>query len=161
MLLSASVLQCGCCCLGDSFITAHRTARRRLCFHFVCLSQGGRGGVPIPQCIAKPSHNVVPYPPPRPIPAPDTAPPYPPPITTCPRPRPAPCPPPHFFLNFFFLKFFLGFFLVLKFFFLNFFFFFEKGRGAGGTPLAVTQEDCLVSWAFMECGLLDFVIFGV
>ena len=51
----------------------------------------------------------------------------------------SPPPPPEFFLGIFFFWHFLG-----EIFFVNFFFSLKKAGGAGGMPLAVTQEDCLV-----------------
>ena len=74
--------------------------------------EGERGGVHIPQCIAKPSHNVVPYPPPLPMPpalypapcaplalypAPRPAPPLYPALRPLPCPPPPRTPPPQFF----------------------------------------------------------------
>ena len=78
---------------------------------------------------------------PRPAPAPYPAPhPVPPPHTPLPRPVPSlppapypPIPPP-----------------PPRFFFWIFWFFLKKAVGAGGMPLAVTQEDCLVEYIFSE-----------
>ena len=111
--------------ISNSLLPPAERSERRLCFHFVCLSTGGG---PIPQCIA----TLQPPPPPAPAPPPH------------PTPAPAPPPPPPRF-------FFCEFFFFVNFFFVNFFFFFEKGGGEGGVggmPLAVTQEDCLVSIIF-------------
>ena len=147
--------------------TAHkRSLREGNVFTFsVCSQRGGvgRGGVPIPQCIAKPSHDVVPYPPRKLVPRP--APPHTPhPVPPCPTLYPPPAPYPaatpklFFFVQFFLSKFF---FFLSKFFFVQFFIFcpnffsfnfnfflcvfgHDQVGGVGGTPLAVTQEDCLV-----------------
>ena len=117
--------------LSSLFVTARRTVvRRRLCFHFVC-PQGWGGGagylshsalqnLPTMWSHTPPPHPVPPVPPPPPAPYP-------------------PCNPP---LEIVFLNFFSFEFFFLK------FFFWKKAGGAGSTPLAVTQEDCLVCMFF-------------
>ena len=103
----------------------------------LCLSVKGGGGAargtyPTMHCKTFPQCGPIPTTPPVPY----TTPLYqtPPPLPTPPHP------PPHFF---FLIYFFLGKFF-LEFFFCEFFFFLKKAGGAGGMPLAVTQEDCLV-----------------